>query len=273
MEISINTSIPKIQLSYESTRHKLGMRIWGDRKSFHALHEMLSDSWECEDMEMSSEESCSYIGIISYFSYEVRHAYMGDRLVTMDGKAVKEWNDEMLQQFEKEQDRFQVGMEFTWSHMLFIMASWWECLQHKECPSDMLNVMREFTKNIEQLLQKQSKRYFPKLEPYLHGAIYAANPYLMHTMEHVELYYLQEAKFWERPHTDELARIMECASYGTLDYNRYLAELDKQAKKLKCRIDELRVDVDDKLYNIELKDVNMFCRLLCLKTISVRSAS
>ena len=45
---------------------------------------------------MSSAESCSYIGIISYFSYEVRHSFMGDRLVTLEGKTVKKWNDEML---------------------------------------------------------------------------------------------------------------------------------------------------------------------------------
>lgn len=134
------------------------------------------------------------------------------------------------------------------------MASWWECLRHKECPLGTQEVMMEFTENIERLLQQQSKRYYPQLKPYLHGAIYAANPYLMDTMEHVEQYYLQEADFYRRARLNELASIMEYASYGTLKYNDFLSHLKKQARKLKCSIDELRVDVDvdDELYNLEL---------------------
>ena len=102
---------------FENTEHKLGVRIWGDRRSFHELHELLSECWDCENADMSRAEGCSYIGVISYFSYEVRHAFMGDRLVTLDGKLVKEWSDEMFQLFEKEMERFEVGMEMSWRYL------------------------------------------------------------------------------------------------------------------------------------------------------------
>lgn len=252
MQIPINTTIPEIQLTFEYTKHRLGMRVWGDRMSLHALYEMISECWESSEDGMSHAEESSYVGVFTYFCYEVRHAFMGSRLVTLDGKAVKEWDDEMIQLFEAERDRFRVGLDFTWSHWLFIMASWWECLRHKACPSGVLEVMREFDENIERLLLHQSKRNFPRLEPYLHGAIYAANPYLMQTMEHVESYYLHEARFYERARLDELAATLECASYGTWVYNNYLAELKKAARKQKCAIEELRVNVSDELYRLEL---------------------
>lgn len=60
---------------------------------------------------MSQAESCSYIGVISYFSYEVRHAFMGDRLVMLYGKPIKEWSDVLFQLFEEEQEHFEVEIK------------------------------------------------------------------------------------------------------------------------------------------------------------------
>ena len=250
MILSINTK-QELRFRYENTRHKLGIQIWGDRRSFHELHELLSDCWECEDDMMSDAEGCSYIGVISYFSYTVRHAFMGDRWVKLDGKPVKVWSDEMFQLFEKEQERFEVGMDFSWPQMLFIMASWWECLKHKECPVRVLPVMREFTENIERLLRERSKLHYSKIEPYVHGAIYAANPYLMHTMEHINAEYLSQTQY-SKPSLDWLADRMTCASYGSWQHEDYMATLKRQAKKHACPIEELKELVDDSVYDIEL---------------------
>ena len=250
MELSINNQ-PQLQFIFENTKHKQGVRILGKRCSFHELHELLSECWDCESVDMSQAESCSYIGVISYFSYEVRHAFMGDRLVALDGKPVKEWSDEMFQLFENEMERFEVGIELSWSHMLFIMASWWECLKHKDCPMRVLGIIREFTENIEQLLQQRSKTQYPKIEPYIHGAIYAANPYLMHFMEHINYKYLRWSTY-SRVSLSTLADEMACAAFGTYRYDDFMCTLKKQAKKFDCPIEELRAQVDDWVYGIEL---------------------
>lgn len=250
MILSINTK-QELLFRYENTKHKLGMQIWGDRRSFLELHQLLHECWECKDDTMSDAEGCSHTGVISYFSYTVRHAFMGDRWVKLDGKPVKVWSDEMFQLFEKEQERFEVGMDFSWPQMLFIMASWWECLKQKECPVRVLPVMREFTENIERLLRERSKLHYSKIEPYVHGAIYAANPYLMHTMEHINAEYLAWTKVG-RPSLDWLADRMTCASYGNWRYEDYMAALKRQAKKHGCPIEELKVLVDDSVYDIEL---------------------
>jgi len=241
----------KMKFYYENTKHKLGMQIWGDRGSFYELHELLSRCWDCADDVMSRAENCSYIGVVAYFCYTVRHAFMGDRLVKLDGKSINIWGDEMILLFEKEQKRFEVGVEFSWPQMLFIMASWWECLRRRECPAALLPVMREFAENIERLLQQRSKLQYPKLEPYVRGAIYAANPYLMHTMEHINIDYLQRTKMC-KPSLDWLAEKMECSSFGTWQYEGYMATLRKYAKKLGCQVEDLEESVDEAVYDIEL---------------------
>lgn len=63
-----------MKFRFEHTKHRLGIRIWGNKRSFHELHELLGECWDCENADMSRSEGCSYIGIISYFSYEVRRA-------------------------------------------------------------------------------------------------------------------------------------------------------------------------------------------------------
>ena len=83
---------------------------------------------------------------------------MGDKLVKLDGKPVMGWSNGMLDLFEEEQDRFEVGMEFSWPQMLFIMASWWECLKHKECPARVLSTLKKHARrlgcNIEDLQEQ-----------------------------------------------------------------------------------------------------------------------
>ncbi len=252
MEISINKEdIVQPTFRFENTRHKLGVRIWGDRKSFRALYEMLGNCWNCKDIDMSRLEGCSYIGVISYFSYEIRHAFMGNRIVLLDGKPVKEWSDGMFQLFEQEMERFEIGMELTWPHILFIMASWLECLRHQDCPVHVISVIREFIDNIEQLLLKMSRTQYPKIEPYLHGAIFAANPYLMHFMERINYDYLRWSNF-SRVSLSTLADEMKCAAYGTYQYDNHMSTLKRHAKRLNCQIEELSVQVDDSVYDIEL---------------------
>lgn len=240
-----------MNFTFENTAHKLGLRIMGSRDAFYKLHELLGECWDCAEMDMSRAESCSYVGVISYFSYEVRHTFMGDRLVKMDGKPMRDWSCERFQLLEKEPDRFELGMELSWPQVLFIMASWWECLRRRECPSGVLPVMRQYTENIERLLLQRSKMQYPALGPYLHGAIYAANPYLMHTMEHINVDYLKRSKFGHVT-LDRLAEMMSCAAYGTWRYVDYMAGLRKYAKRLKCAVEDLEERVDESVYDIPL---------------------
>lgn len=157
----------------------------------------------------------------------------------------------MFRLFEEEQKHFEVGVELSWPHMLFIMAAWWECLKHQDCPMRAIGIMREFSDSIEQLLQSRSKAQYSHIEPDIHGAIFAANPYLMHFMEHINYEYLRWSAF-SRVSLSTLADEMACAAYGTYQYNDYMSTLKRQAKKLNCPIEELSEQVDEAVYDIEL---------------------
>ena len=115
----------------------------------------------------------------------------------------------------------------------------------------VMGIMREFTENIEQLLQQRSKTQYPKIGPYLHGAIYAANPYLMHFMEHINYEVLRWSTF-SRVSLSTLADEMACAAFGTYQYEDFMSTLKRQAKKLDCSIEEMRAQGDEWVYEIEL---------------------
>lgn len=215
--------------------------------SFLNLHEYLSKCWDCEEEGMSQKESCSYIGVISYLSYEVRHTFMGDRLVKLDGKRVKKWDDEMFRLFDKEQPRFEVGMELSWPHMLFIMAAWWECYRNNSCPVVLLPLMREFAENIETLLLKVGKKEYADVKPFVHGAIYGANPYLMLYMEKVNMAFLMSV-YTGKQAMPYLARVMDCSIYHSYQYDAFLIDLMKQAEKYACGIEELQFEADEAIY-------------------------
>ena len=115
----------------------------------------------------------------------------------------------------------------------------------------VMGIMREFMENIEQLLLQRSKAQYPRIKPYLHGAIYAANPCLMHFMEHINYEVLRWATF-SRVTLNTLADEMACAAFGNYRYEDFMATLKKQAKKLDCTIEEMRAQGDELVYDIEL---------------------
>lgn len=53
MEQSINSKMLEPQFRFKHTKHKFGVRIWGDRRSFHELHELLGQCWDCENGDKS----------------------------------------------------------------------------------------------------------------------------------------------------------------------------------------------------------------------------
>lgn len=251
MELLLDNNTPTPHFTFENTKHKLGVRIWGNIESFHTLHELLGGCWDCESEEMTNKENSSHIGVISYFSYEIRHAFMGHRRVRMDGKVVVQWTDDLSEAFEKEEGRVEVGMEFSWPHMLFIMAAWWECLKHKDCPTRTSSILHEFTKSIEQLFQQRSKTQYTCIEPYIHGAIYTGNPYLMQTMEYININFLKWGTLGNVS-VEKLSEMMRPSAYGTWQYDNFQATLKKQAKKLGCEIEDLEEEGDRLLYEMEL---------------------
>lgn len=49
-----------------------------------------------------------------------------------------------------------------------------------------------------------------------------------------------------------LAEVMVFTTFGITQYDDYMSTLKKHAKKLDCPIEELRAQVDESVYDIEL---------------------
>ena len=222
-----------MNFKFECTTNKLGVRIWGDVISFRELYELVSKCWTTK--ESSRKRMCSYVGVMLSFAYDLRHTYMGDRLVQ---------GDEPL---AEDDDNRIVGFEILWPQTFFIMSSWWECLKQHNCPIEILPYIYEFTKGMEAVLKKTSRSYAAQLQPYFHGAIYAANPYIIHAFDSVTADYLNNQSL------KCLVERMPCASFGTEEYNLLQEQLKSEAERLGCPVEDTKINFDFSVYNdIEL---------------------
>jgi hypothetical protein len=217
----------------EVSENRKGVVIWGTRDAFDKTNDLLYDCWGDEE-DMTAEEGITYIGVMAFFSYEMRHTAQGARLVKLDGKPLDEWNSENLELFETEQSRFEVGLDIEWTYILFILASWFECYRNRYCPPETLPILHEMLEGVERAIKKASSTIYPRLKPFLHGALYAADPYLMRTMEYINI----ETKYaWTRQ-MSRLAEAMKMTIYNSPEYNKLHKEIEDGAAKLKCAVHE-----------------------------------
>lgn len=56
MELSINNKVVEPKFRFEHTKHKLGVSIWGGRRSFYELHELLGECWDSETLPAANNE-------------------------------------------------------------------------------------------------------------------------------------------------------------------------------------------------------------------------
>jgi hypothetical protein len=227
----------------EVSENRKGVVIWGNRDAFRDTNRLLYDCWGDAD-GMSDEEGITYLGVMSFFSYEMRHTSLGDRLVKFDGKPLEEWNDELFNLFETENSRFEVGLEIELAYIIFVLASWFECYRNRNCPQEALSILREMRDGVERAIKKASSTNYPRLKPFLYGALYAADPYLMHTMDyiHVTLKYA-----WSR-YMMELAEAMQATIYNSPEFNKLHKKLEDSAAELKCAVHQLTFADDDDKY-------------------------
>lgn len=74
---------------------------------------------------------------------------------------------------------------------------------------------------------------------------------LMHTMEHINVDYLERSRLGRVP-LSKLAEMMQCAAFGTMRYECYMAFLQREAKRLGSPVEKIREVVDESVYDIEL---------------------
>lgn len=236
--------ITDFNFRYKHTKYGHGLQIWGPIEELREFHFLFADCWDTGENLMTPAENCAYKGVLAYFSYELRHAYMGVRLASLDGKEVKRWTGRTRTLFDDEPQRFEVGFELHWVHVFFILAAWGESLKHVDCTIPVMRAMRALTKGVEELLRERDEKGFSAIEPYLHGAIYSGNPYLMHFMDRAYNEYFFFANRGKVKLT-KLAETLNLAVYGSMAYNMIMEMLEDSAKKYGCGIENLRTEIEE----------------------------
>jgi hypothetical protein len=99
--------------------------------------------------------------------------------------------------------------------------------------------MVDIESKVRRLLKSVSNEYFDLIAPYIDGAIYAANPYLLHVMVRVDKEYERSRR---RPSMKKLADMMRRSLYDTKEYDEFHRLLLSAAAEEHCDVADLGLE-------------------------------
>lgn len=217
------------------TKKGLGIEIWGTRDDLEYLYDIVSKFWNDPSLsQIKGYEDKN--DLISSFSFELRKASYGSRL----NRTHSHYSFEEIPY---------CGFQVSWVHILFSIAA----LKYnmKLMKSDKADIAMFL--NLEYWIERAMKSYDSvgavNLLPFLDDAIHAGNEYLYLFMRHINstFFGLKGGKKSFR----SLAQLMRTAVFSTDEYNDLRNFLQSEAKKHNCKIEDLELNDDDKLYEIE----------------------
>lgn len=217
------------------TKNGLGIEIWGTRDDMEYLYEIISKFWNDEAFfHIKGYEDKNKL--ISSFSYELRKASYGSRLI----KNHSHYSVEEIPY---------VGFKISWPHIIFSIVALRYNKRMVDSNKADIAMFLHLEYWIEQAMESYDSLGAKKLLPFLDSAVNAGNEYLYLYMRHIN------ATFFKmkggRNSFRKLADIMRVSIYFSDEYKDFLNFLQFEAKKYNCSIDELELSDDDNIYEIE----------------------
>ncbi|MBV6880597.1 hypothetical protein NG800_009085 [Epilithonimonas ginsengisoli] len=217
------------------TKKGLGVEIWGTRDDLEYLYEIISKFWNDESFyHIKGYEDKNKL--ISSFSYEIRKASYGSRLT-------KDHSHYSIEEIPY------VGFKISWPHIVFSIIALRYNMRMVDGNKADIAMFLHLEYWIELAMENYDSAGTKKLLPYLNGAVNAGNEYLYLFMRHIN------ASFFEmnggKNSYRKLAHLMRVSIYSSEEYNDLLIFLQSEAKKYNCKIEDLELSDDDKIYEIE----------------------
>lgn len=217
------------------TKKGLGVEIWGTRDDLEYLYEIISKFWNDESFyHIKGYEDKNKL--ISSFSYEIRKASYGSRLT-------KDHSHYSIEEIPY------VGFKISWPHIVFSIIALRYNMRMVDSNKADIAMFLHLEYWIELAMENYDSAGTQKLLPYLNGAVNAGNEYLYLFMRHIN------ASFFEmnggKNSYRKLADLMRVSIYSSEEYNDLLIFLQSEAKKYNCKIEDLELSDDDKIYEIE----------------------
>jgi hypothetical protein len=120
----------------------------------------------------------------------------------------------------------------------------WECYREADCPHELIPLTAALNDAVADLIRSISYGYYDSIEPYLRGAIYGADPYMMHAVCRVQFLFNKYRRH-KRTTFLLLAGLLRRSLYGTKEYQDFHEELESAARDLHCAVADLSMDYDD----------------------------
>jgi len=217
------------------TKKGIGVEIWGTRDDLEYLYEVVSKFWNDEKFfNVKGYEDKN--NLISSFSYEIRKASYGSRLIRNSSH------------YSFEEIPY-LGFKISWVHILFSIATLKYNMKMAESNKGEIAMFLHLEYWIERAMESYDSIGAKKLLPYLDNAIYLGNEYLYLYMRNIN------ATFFEmkggKNSFRKLAELMRTCIYSTEGYKNLLNFLQSEAKKHNCDLEDLELNDDDKIYEIE----------------------
>ncbi|PZU05650.1 MAG: hypothetical protein DI622_18775 [Chryseobacterium sp.] len=217
------------------TKKGLGIEIWGTRDDLEYLYDIVSKFWNDPSLsQVPGYEDKN--NLISSFSYEIRKASYGSRLTRSHSH------------YTFEQIPY-CGFQVSWAHILFSIAALKYNMKITESNKADIAMFLHLEYWIETAMKSYDTVGAANLLPYLDDAINAGNEYLYLYMRHINSSFF-ELKGGKKSFR-KLDKLMRTAVYATEEYNNLLSFLQSEAKKHNCKVEDLELNDDDKIYEIQ----------------------
>ncbi len=215
------------------TKRGLGATLWGTWDDLDALYEVISKFWGEERYYLPDSETREKI--IASFSYDVRKAQERARLIS-NKSPVTEENIPYL------------GNSVSWVQFLFALAALRHNMQMTEVTRQDIAIMLHLEHQLEQAMYSYDATGAKALKPFLSGAIYAGNENLYLFMRSIDATYFRMGG--GKPAFRRLPELLKKAAFMTHEYKEYTDSLEKEAKRLNCKIHEMEINDEDVDYDV-----------------------
>jgi len=217
------------------TKKGLGIEIWGTRDDLEYFYDIVSKFWNDSSLsDLKGYEDKN--NLISSFSFALRKASYGSRL------------NRTHSHYSLEQIPYS-GFQISWVHIIFSLSALKYNMKVTGINKADIAIFLHLEYWIERTMNDYDKIGAVNLLPYLDDAINAGNEHLYLYMRHIDstFFSLGGGKNSFR----KLAKLMRTAVYGTDEYNDLLNFLKSEAKKHNCKVEDLELNDDDKIYAIQ----------------------
>ncbi|MFM9403641.1 DUF6904 family protein [Myroides odoratimimus] len=210
------------------TKNAIGFELWGSREDLSELYDSFSIFFNDQIYDSDLEfDSCDKI--ISGVLYEIRKAFNDSRLKRNSGHL-------------SDSESVYYGCCLSWVQGIFFI----QAIRYKQSllPTNKLVLahLLEFEYWMEKAMYEFDFKTALELKGFITGRIDTSNDCLYIYMRKINLeYFLLNGG---KKAFKALPGLLEKACYGTLGYNLYREELEREAKRLKIKITSLELDDD-----------------------------